>query len=52
MPKPLPHHWRTLTWSQIECARRRSNHSHNYNTSILELLKNDLIAVAGVGLTF
>ena len=40
MPKPLPHHWRKLTRSQIvECARRRSNHSHNYNTSILELLK-------------
>ena len=38
MPKPLPHHWRK--WSQIvECARHRSNHSHNYNTSILELLK-------------
>ena len=40
MPKPLPHHWHKLTRSQIvECARRRSNHSDNYNTSILELLK-------------
>ena len=43
MPKPLPHHWRQLTRSQIvECARRSSNHSQNYNTSILELLKNNL----------
>ena len=23
MPKPLPHHWRKLTWSQIvKCERR------------------------------